>query len=140
VGTDTVGAGENVHDAIAPVRTTIGNTDIAIFNACDKEFGVADERTPGVVWIKNPSFERAIEKTAMEVDVLLVVAHGGIKYVPLPPPSWRQHFQSLSDAGADAIIAHHPHVPLPWEIYNDVPIFYSLGNFAFRQEGRPETA
>ena len=139
-GLDIVGAGENISKAISPIRITVGNSDVAIFNACHKEFGIADERTPGVVWIKHPEFEHAIEKTAKEADVLVVIAHGGTEYVPLPPPSWRQQLQSLADAGADAILAHHPHVPLPWEIHDGVPIFYSLGNFAFRQEGRPETA
>ncbi len=33
------------------------------------------------------------------------------------------------DMGADAIIAHGPHLLRPIEIYNDKPIFYSLGDF-----------
>lgn len=33
------------------------------------------------------------------------------------------------DKGADAIIGHGPHLLRPIEIYNDKPIFYSLGDF-----------
>ena len=33
------------------------------------------------------------------------------------------------DMGADAIIGHGPHLLRPIEIYNDKPIFYSLGDF-----------
>jgi isopropylmalate/homocitrate/citramalate synthase len=32
------------------------------------------------------------------------------------------------DAGADAVIGHHPHVPQGIEIRDGVPILYSLGN------------
>lgn len=33
------------------------------------------------------------------------------------------------DMGADAIVGHGPHLLRPIEIYNDKPIFYSLGDF-----------
>jgi hypothetical protein len=33
----------------------------------------------------------------------------------------------------DFVIGHHPHVVENFEIYNGVPIFYSLGNFIFDQ-------
>ncbi len=33
------------------------------------------------------------------------------------------------DAGADAVVGHGPHLLRPIEIYNDKPIFYSLGDF-----------
>lgn len=38
------------------------------------------------------------------------------------------------DAGADAFIGHGPHVLRGIEIYNDAPIFYSLGNFFMQNE------
>jgi len=38
------------------------------------------------------------------------------------------------DAGAHAIICHGPHILRGIEIYKDVPIFYSLGNFIFQHE------
>jgi len=37
------------------------------------------------------------------------------------------------DAGADIVIGSHPHVVEPIEIYQNKPIFYSLGNFIFDQ-------
>ena len=33
--------------------------------------------------------------------------------------------------GADAVIGHHAHIIQPFEIYRGIPIFYSVGNFAF---------
>jgi poly-gamma-glutamate synthesis protein (capsule biosynthesis protein) len=43
------------------------------------------------------------------------------------------------DAGANAVIGHHPHVVQPLEMYKGKPIFYSLGNFVFDQEWSNET-
>jgi hypothetical protein len=40
---------------------------------------------------------------------------------------------ALIDAGADAVIGHHPHVLHGVELYNGKPIFYSLGNFLFHR-------
>ncbi|WP_095205126.1 CapA family protein [Mesorhizobium carmichaelinearum] len=46
------------------------------------------------------------------------------------PADYEQSFaRSLIDAGADAYIAHGPHVLRGVEIYKGRPIFYSLGNF-----------
>lgn len=135
----TVGAGETIAAAIEPLCVRVGETEVAVFNACEKEFGIAGERTPGAVWIGHPAFERVVETTAARADLVAVIAHGGIEYVPLPPPSWRRRLRRLVDAGADAIVGHHPHVPLAWETYRGAPIFYSVGNFAFRNDARPET-
>ena len=33
--------------------------------------------------------------------------------------------------GADIIVAHHPHVPMNYETFENKAIFYSLGNFIF---------
>src|SRR5690625_5470387 len=45
---------------------------------------------------------------------------------------------AISDAGADVIVGHHPHVLSDIELYNnanneETVIFYSLGNFIFDQ-------
>jgi len=36
------------------------------------------------------------------------------------------------DAGADIVIGHGPHQPLAIQVYRGRPVFYGLGNFAFR--------
>jgi poly-gamma-glutamate synthesis protein (capsule biosynthesis protein) len=70
-------------------------------------------------------------------DVVVVGLHWGV------PAGWAPSFQSeladyqqplahaLIDAGADAIVGHHPHVLHGIEVYCGRPIFYSLGNFLF---------
>jgi poly-gamma-glutamate synthesis protein (capsule biosynthesis protein) len=44
--------------------------------------------------------------------------------------------RALARRGADAVIAHHPHVPQGVEWMGNVPIVYSLGNFVFMQRQR----
>jgi poly-gamma-glutamate synthesis protein (capsule biosynthesis protein) len=45
--------------------------------------------------------------------------------------------RSLSDAGADLIVGHHPHVVQQITRINGVPVFFSLGNLIF-DSPRPE--
>ena len=48
------------------------------------------------------------------------------------PADYAQAFaRKVIDAGADAYIAHGPHILRGIEIYKGRPIFYSLGNFVF---------
>jgi poly-gamma-glutamate synthesis protein (capsule biosynthesis protein) len=68
------------------------------------------------------------------VDFSIVSIHFGREYSHTP--DWNLQIDpahKFVDAGADFIIGHHPHVVQTFEIYNGVPIFYSLGNFIFDQ-------
>src|SRR3989344_3398134 len=73
-------------------------------------------------------------KTGIQAaDFIIINAHWGAEYKSLSNSRQRQLAHSLIDAGADVIIGHHPHVVQEMEIYNNRPIFYSLGNFIFDQ-------
>lgn len=76
---------------------------------------------------------------ARETDVVIVQVHTGLTNYHLPLPDTRTLFRQLIDAGASAVIGHHPHVIQGREIYRGKPIYYSLGNFIFapilRQHG-----
>lgn len=65
---------------------------------------------------------------------VVVVLHWGAEFQETPLLGQRQQAEELIDAGADAIIGHHPHVVQPKSIYKGKPIFYSLGNFVFDQD------
>ncbi|WP_101298278.1 CapA family protein [Halegenticoccus soli] len=139
-GLSAVGAGESAEDALEPLTATVGSgRTLSIVNVCEREFGVADEDEPGTAWIGHHSVERRISTAADEADAVLVVAHGGVEYVPLPPQQRQAQLRALVDAGANAVVGHHPHVPQGWEVYDGSPICYSLGNFLFRQSSRPKT-
>ncbi len=68
-----------------------------------------------------------------EVDYVVVSAHWGVEYVHNPTQRKVNFAHDWIDNGADLIIGHHPHVVQTMEVYNGVPIFYSLGNFVFDQ-------
>lgn len=76
---------------------------------------------------------RQVNNLNAEVDVLVVSVHRGAEYAAAPAESEKLFLYSVIDAGADLIIGHHPHVVQEVEIYKNVPIAYSLGNFVFDQ-------
>lgn len=106
------------------------------------EFGVlADEiiqkNDIGCAWVLSQEIVKRIisYKNDASIDAIVVYSHGGVEYMKHPLPEWRNVYKSFIMLGADAVIASHPHVPQGWEIYEDKPIFYSLGNFCFQKEG-----
>ena len=83
-----------------------------------------------------------VEKTKKECDFLVVSFHGGAEggnmfRVPKETEIFYgenrgdvyKFARAVSDAGADLIIGHGPHVLRAMEIYNNSFIAYSLGNF-----------
>ena len=83
-----------------------------------------------------------VEKTKKECDFLIVSFHGGAEgrnmfRVPKETEIFYgenrgdvyKFARAVSDAGADLIIGHGPHVLRAMEIYNNSFIAYSLGNF-----------
>jgi poly-gamma-glutamate synthesis protein (capsule biosynthesis protein) len=65
---------------------------------------------------------------------VIVVPRADKEFLPVPAPYIQEPSRSLIDAGASAVIAHHPHVPRGVELYEGCPVFYSQGNFLFWQD------
>lgn len=74
-----------------------------------------------------------IQEYDAEVDFLIIGVHWGPEYFTTAPQYIVDMAHQMVDAGADFIWGHHPHVVQNSEIYNDAPIYYSLGNFVFDQ-------
>ncbi|MFC3068880.1 CapA family protein [Phenylobacterium soli] len=67
-------------------------------------------------------------------DHVIVSVHWGIHFVAAQIADYqREAAYAAIDAGADAVIGHHPHVLKGVELHRGRPIFYSLGNFAIDQ-------
>lgn len=75
----------------------------------------------------------ALEELALVSDLQIVYVHWGEEYEPLHNARQEELAHALIDAGADAVIGHHPHVIQDVSLYQGKPIFYSLGNFVFDQ-------
>lgn len=76
--------------------------------------------------------------TIQEEDALgnfvIMYPHWGPEYIVEPSSAQVSAAHTFVDAGADAVIGAHPHIIQTVEIYNGVPIIYSLGNFLFDQD------
>ena len=138
-GVQHIGAGFNFEEAYKGKIWKQNNIKLGFFAFCESEFGALTSielKRGGFAWINHPSVNQRIQLLRDEVDFLLIQVHAGIEQVELPLPEWRRRYQEIIDIGADAVIAHHPHVPQGWEEYRGKPIFYSLGNFYFDLENK----
>ena len=111
---------------------------------------VATAEDPGAVWIHmapwNPFRRSELDKVAATVreakqkaDVVIVYPHWGEEYTAKQNSDQIRVAHALIDAGADMIIATHPHWVQGAEIYKGRLIAYSLGNFVFDQTWSTET-
>lgn len=66
-------------------------------------------------------------------DFVVVQIHGGYQFAEVNSRFLRTVARRSIDSGADAVIAHHPHVLQGVEWYDDKLIVYSLGNLVFDQ-------
>ena len=78
-------------------------------------------------------YRQVLGELASTTDMQVAYVHWGEEYEPVHSRDQEALAHALIDAGADAIVGHHPHVVQDIDIYKDAPIFYSLGNFIFDQ-------
>lgn len=135
-GIATVGAGMDSETIRTPAIVTVKGVRVAIINCADGEAGRSLRGEPGVHGLDTGAEMLRIQALRRDAlaDAIVVIYHGGREHTPVPPPYAVQSMRLLAEAGADAVIAHHPHVPQGVEIYKGVPIAYSLGNFIFWQQ------
>ncbi len=79
-----------------------------------------------------------IDTASQKSDFQIAYMHWGEEYQPIHSRSQQLLAYRLVDAGFDTIIGNHPHVVQDIELYKNIPIFYSLGNFIFDQYFSPE--
>jgi poly-gamma-glutamate capsule biosynthesis protein CapA/YwtB (metallophosphatase superfamily) len=75
-----------------------------------------------------------ITALAEQTDLVMVQLHSGYQFAGSPGSYTRQMAYESIDAGADIVIAHHPHVLQGFEFYKGKLIAWSLGNFIFDQD------
>lgn len=125
----TVGVGENIETAAAPLIVTIKEKKIGFLNFCEKEFNIAGLNTPGANPFDIIDAFYQIQKAKSACDFVLVIYHGGLEYHYLPTPGIIKRFKFLIDSGADGIVSHHTHRYSGIMKYRERPIFFGLGNF-----------
>ncbi len=131
-GISTIGAGMNIEQARKILYLSeaggIGMFGVGYQRACRK----ATETEAGCFsWSDLDAISDAISEIKKTCRWCIVVAHAGEEFTPLPSPYTRDRYHLYLEMGADIVVAHHPHVPMNYEMVGDKAIFYSLGNFIF---------
>lgn len=130
-GIDFVGGGINIKDASRTLYINIKGKRLAIINCCEHEFSIATAITAGSNPLNPIQQYYAIKEAKSMADYVVVIVHGGNEYYQLPSPRMKETYRFFIETGADAVVNHHQHCFSGYELYNNKPIFYGLGNFCF---------
>lgn len=132
-GAVTFGAGLNDKEASEPIYLDEAG-GIGIFGVSYMAECIPATKTEAGVfrWDDMEYIQARIDEIKSKCRWCVIVAHGGEEFAPMPNPYTRDRYLKYLEMGADAVVAHHTHVPENYEITKDgKPIFYSLGNFIF---------
>ena len=138
-GKKYVGGGENRIRAAEPLRLTVKGMPFSVFSATMHNICEAGTNSPGANAIAPAPLAAAIAREKNAGRTVLAFIHDGKEHVPFPSVRVRENCRGFVDAGADAVICHHPHIVQSFERYGKGFIAYSLGNFLFYSR-TPDTA
>ncbi|MEP6296881.1 MAG: CapA family protein [Ilumatobacter sp.] len=89
----------------------------------------------GAAQWRQSAMEREVKRLRTAgADFVVVQIHGGYQFADVGSSFIQQASRTAIDAGADAVISHHPHVLQGAEWYRGKLIAYSLGNLVFDQD------
>ncbi len=122
---------DNSRDTSKPLTLEKDGLRIAILNFCENEWSIAESDSPGANSMDIIDNTNQIKYARELADYVIVIVHGGHEYYNLPSPRMQKQYRFYADQGADIVVGHHTHCISGYEVYNSVPIYYSLGNFLF---------
>ena len=136
VGLDRVGGGMSIDEAEKVLYKEIDKKRVAFINVCEHEFSIADNDRGGSAPLDIVDVSIRIQEAKGKADFVIVIIHGGNEYFQLPTPLMKKTYRFFVKMGADAVVNHHQHCYSGYEVYQDKPIVYGLGNFCFDWNGR----
>lgn len=136
------GGGMDLEEASQPAFFTKMGLRIGFVGLCsvnglsgnEQPFFDAGYEKPGMLFLNEANLKNVMNRSEAVADLTIALIHGGVEYSITPSDYVEQYARMAIDLGADLVICHHPHVSQGIEIYNDVPIVYSLGNYIFDQK------
>lgn len=137
-GIGHVGAGENLAAARKPVIYDLHGTKVALLGyslTLPQEFWAAAKRA-GTAPLMEKTIKEDISAARKQASIVVVAVHWGEEAKTRLRDYQPRLGRMMIDAGADAVIGHHPHILQGIERYKRGIIFYSLGNFTFAQKSR----
>jgi poly-gamma-glutamate synthesis protein (capsule biosynthesis protein) len=136
MGFKTTGAGLTAEEIERPLRWETTEGSLSIINWVFAETHPDWSAVPGPnCWPGLTEAKQMIQKLKRNSDWVLVVVHWSDELFSFPLPNDREIARELANMGADIVIGHHPHVVRGMEIIGNSPVFYSLGNFYFAEQG-----
>ncbi len=136
LGMMTVGAGKDKADAEKAIFVEKNGIKLGIINCAEHEFGIAQKNKPGMAGLDFYDTSKIIKDAKNKADVVLVFIHGGNEHNPLPRPGMKKICRFFAECGADAVVVGHAHCRQGYEIYENVPIFYGMGNFYMQNKNK----
>lgn len=139
-GIKYVGAGNNELEARqAEIFEINGERFALLAYAYPDDNSVATSNQAGIANMDIDRMKADVRRLKEEGNIVIVNMHAGTEYVT--EPNWQQvnFAHAAIEAGAEAVIGHHPHWPQTFEFYQGKPIIYSLGNLVFDQMWSLET-
>jgi len=125
---NTFGAGSNQDEAKEPYMFDKNGIKVCLISFAEHEFNAAYEDEPGAA-LFDPYFDLDRIQTLKEnVDVLIVIYHGGIEHYKYPSPELQKKCRRMVDKGADFVVCQHSHIIGTEEQYNNGRILYGQGN------------
>lgn len=135
-----VGVGDNLKKASEIKYVKLENKTLAIINCCEHEFSISDDHQPGANPLNPIGQYYKINEAKEKADFIIILVHGGNEHYQLPSPRMMEIYRFFIDSGADIVINNHQHCYSGYELYNNKPIFYGIGNFCFDRESKvPES-
>lgn len=128
------GAGRDRRSAFAPAVISRAGARIAFLSFSEigpASFAAQDARPGTAYTLDSAQVARAVRAAAQDADYVIVSFHWGVEKTYEPTARQVQHGRAAIDAGADLVLAHHPHRIQGVEFYRKGLIAYSLGNFVF---------
>jgi poly-gamma-glutamate synthesis protein (capsule biosynthesis protein) len=127
------GAGNNLAEARRPVYLEAAGRRVAIlaYSVTLPENFYAGPSRPGTAFAHEAHVRADIHAARRQADIVLVSFHWGQEGKTRLRDYQVQLGRAAIDAGAAAVLGHHPHILQGIERYKDGVILYSLGNFTF---------
>lgn len=136
-----VGAGKDITEAMRPAYFYMPNVKISYVSATQIErLGNPDtkeatETSPGVLRTLDPTKAcQVIAEAKANSDFCIMYVHWGSENTDLVEASQRELAKKYVEAGCDLIIGDHSHCLQGVDFIDDVPVFYSLGNYWFNSK------
>ena len=125
------GFGDDLASSFQPLRLTVAGEKTAFIGAT--RWNNATMARAGTTPIHLKRLSQEIRQLKSDGYFTIVYPHWNYEYVDYPAPDYRSAAKKLIDAGADLVVASHPHVVQGYESYRGKMVFHSLGNFIFHQ-------